>query len=436
MSQTDEHEATEAPGPHDGEPHEGGALGHRHARSSPARAMALLAGMAAVVVLSIVTGSFPAVAFVLALIMSVMLHEAGHFVTAKWADMKVTEFFFGFGPRLWSFRKGDTEYGAKAIPAGGYVKIVGMSNMEKGIDPADEPRTYRQQSYPKRVVVAVAGIVTHFVIAFLILMLMWTVVGVPNDEKPTLTIGSISRLESGPSPAEEAGFKVGDRIVSLDGQPVTQWEELPRQIRARPGQTMTFVVERAGRPRTITAVPAGVNPEGEEVGFIGIGSKVELETVNPLVAVARSTEDLGRLTVGSVKALGAFFSPSSLSDYGSQLIGGSSSKEKEEGRPVSVVGVVRIADQAAETGLFEFLAILVMINIFVAVFNMVPLLPLDGGHIAIATYERIRSRKGVRYHADVQKLLPVTAVVVMFLVILGITSVWLDIVNPVNNPFQ
>ncbi|MGH9225866.1 MAG: M50 family metallopeptidase [Acidimicrobiales bacterium] len=428
MSQTSDHPPARAAEPH--------APGHRHAASSPWRAVALLVGMAALIVLSIVSGSFPAVAFVLALIASVTLHEAGHFVSAKWANMKVTEFFFGFGPRLWSFRKGETEYGAKAIPAGGYVKIIGMSNLEKGIDPVDEPRTYRQQSYPRRLVVAVAGIVTHFVIAFLILMLMWTVVGVPRDDKPTLTIGSISRLESGPSPAQEAGFKIGDRIVSLDGQPVTAWEELPRQIRARPGQPMTFVVERDGQQLTLTATPAGVNPEGEQVGFIGIGSKVAVETVHPLVAVGRSAEDLGRLTVGSVKALGAFFSPSSLGDYTDQLIGGPSSPEDEESRPVSVVGVVRIADQAAESGLFEFLAILVMINIFVAVFNMVPLLPLDGGHIAIATYERIRSRKGERHYADVQKLLPLTAAVVMFLVILGVTSVWLDITNPVGNPFQ
>ena len=428
MSQT-----SERPGLHDHD--DGHGHGHRKAASSPWRAVALLVGMAALVVLSIVSGSFPAVAFVLALIASVMLHEAGHFVSAKWANMKVTEFFFGFGPRLWSFRKGETEYGAKAIPAGGYVKIVGMSNLEKDVDPVDEPRTYRQQSYPRRLLVAVAGILTHFVIAFLILMLMWTVVGVPRDDKPTLVVGSISRLESGPSPAQEAGFRVGDRIISIDGQPVASWDDLLPQIRTRPGQQLTFVVAREGRQLTLTVIPAPVNPDGEEVGFIGIGSKVEVETVNPVVAVGRSAEDLARLTGGSIKALGAFFSPSALSDYGDQLIGGGS-KETDENRPVSVVGVVRIADQAAESGLFEFLAILVMINIFVAVFNMVPLLPLDGGHIAIATYERIRSRKGKRYYADVQKMLPLTAAVVMFLVILGVTSIWLDITNPVGNPFQ
>ncbi len=402
--------------------------------SSPARALLLLAAMVAIVALSIANGSFPAVAFVLALVASVMLHEAGHYLTAKWTGMKVTEFFFGFGPRLWSFRRGETEYGVKAIPAGGYVKIIGMSNLDKGIDPADEPRTYRQQSYPRKVLVGVAGIVTHFVMALVILVFTWTVVGVPDPDRPTREVGSISRLESGPSPAEEAGFRVGDRIVSVDGRALGGWDELPPYIRERPGQAITFVVERDGRQVTLTATPAPVTPEGTARGFVGIGSEPEVERVNPLVAVGRSVQDIGRLTVGSVKALGTFVSPSSLGDYGDQVIGGD--RGDPEARPVSVVGVVRIADQAADSGLFAFIGILVMLNIFVAVFNMVPLLPLDGGHIAIATYERIRSRRGRTYHADVQKLLPLTAAVVVLLVTLGLTSVWLDITDPLGNPFQ
>jgi membrane-associated protease RseP (regulator of RpoE activity) len=151
--------------------------------------------------------------------------------------------------------------------------------------------------------------------------------------------------------------------------------------------------------------------------------------------VGRSAQDIGRLTVGSVAALGSFFSPSSLKSYGNQL-GGNASKGNDQSRPVSVVGVVRIAGEAAHQGLFDFFGLLVMLNIFVAVFNLVPLLPLDGGHIAIATYERIRSRHGKRYHADVQKLLPLTAAVVAVLILLGVTSVWLDIVRPIANPFQ
>ncbi len=235
MSQTHERPALPAEpndgghgrGQPDGRPD--GHAGHHHGASSPWRAAALLVGMGVLVVLSMATGSCPGRRVRHRPDRLVMLHEPGHFVTAKWAGMKVTEFFFGFGPRLWSFRKGETEYGVKAIPAGGYVKIIGMSNLEEGIDPVDEARTYRQKSYPKRMLVAVAGIVTHFVLAFLILMLMWTVVGVPNDDKPTLAIGAISSAGDGPSPAEDAGFKVGDRIVAVDGQAVTGGRSMPRQ---------------------------------------------------------------------------------------------------------------------------------------------------------------------------------------------------------------
>jgi membrane-associated protease RseP (regulator of RpoE activity) len=429
MSQTSEHPAPSRPG----DDRAAGGLATGQGPAWP-RLVGLLVAVAAVVVLAAVSGAFAAVGFVFALVACVTLHEAGHFLTAKWSGMKVTEFFFGFGPRLWSFRRGETEYGIKALPAGGYVKILGMSNLEKDVDPADEPRTYRQQSFPRRLAVAVAGICTHVVIAFLLLVVMWSAVGVPREDRPTLQIASISRLKSGPSPAVEAGFKVGDRIVSVDGRPVARWDDLPPYIRARPGQPITFVVDRDGRQVTLVATPAGVNPEGENVGFVGIGAKPAVEKVNPIAAARHSVQDIGRLTVASVKALGSFFSPSSLTNYGNQLTG--SPKADDQSRPVSVVGVVRIADQAAKQGLFDFLSILVLLNVFVAVFNLVPLLPLDGGHIAIAIYERIRSRKGRRYQADVQKLLPVTAAVVVLLIALGVTSLWLDIVHPVGNPFQ
>src|SRR5947209_9644055 len=147
--------------------------------------------VAIVLVLAIVTGFSPFLGVIGALVAIVMLHELGHFATAKWSGMKVSEYFFGFGPRLWSIRKGETEYGIKAIPVGGYVRILGMNNLEK-VDPADEPRTYRQQSFPRRLAVAVAGSAMHFVLAFLLLIVMWTAVGVP---RPTLAIGEISKVQ-------------------------------------------------------------------------------------------------------------------------------------------------------------------------------------------------------------------------------------------------
>src|SRR5436309_3494332 len=143
--------------------------------------------VAIALVLAVVTGFSPFLAVIGALIAIVMLHEFGHFVTAKWSGMKVSEYFFGFGPRLWSIKKGETEYGIKAIPVGGYVRILGMNNLEQ-VDPADEPRTYRQKSYPRRLLVAVAGSTMHFVSAFFVLVMLWTAVGVPHR---TAEVGTI-----------------------------------------------------------------------------------------------------------------------------------------------------------------------------------------------------------------------------------------------------
>src|SRR5947208_4997941 len=143
--------------------------------------------VAIVLVLAIITGFSPFLGVIFAIFAIVMLHEFGHFVTAKWAGMKVSEYFFGFGPRLWSIKKGETEYGIKAIPVGGYVRILGMHNLEK-VDPADEPRTYRQQSFPRRLSVAVAGSFMHFLLAFLLLVVLWTAVGVPRPPTKTGTI--------------------------------------------------------------------------------------------------------------------------------------------------------------------------------------------------------------------------------------------------------
>lgn len=404
------------------------------------RKLAMLAGiLAGGITLSVMTDTFPVVAFCIAMVAVVMIHEAAHFAAAKWSGMKATEFFFGFGPRLWSIRKGETEYGIKAIPFGGYVKIIGMSNLDKDIDPADEPRTFRQGSYPKRMLVAMAGVITHFVMAFLLLVILLTAVGVPNYQNPSLTIGNLSRLDTGAAPAVDAGFQVGDRLVSVDGIAVNQWEDVPPIIRTNAGRALSFVVERDGSRLNLTATPAALAGEdGQTRGFIGVGPKPTVERMNPLAASGRAVSDIWKLSTGSLKALGSFFAPSSLSDYAGQLTNANNDTPVagEDERFVSVVGVARIAGQAAESGIFNVVYLLVLLNIFIGVFNLVPLLPLDGGHVAIGTYERLRSRAGRRYQADVGKMMPVAAAVILVLVLIGVTSIYLDIVKPVANPFQ
>ncbi|MGH9179595.1 MAG: M50 family metallopeptidase [Acidimicrobiales bacterium] len=402
--------------------------------------LVVLGGMVA----AVATGVTSTVLVVLAIVVMIMLHELGHFATAKWAGMKVTEYFLGFGPRLWSIRKGDTEYGVKAIPAGGYVRIIGMSNLDK-VDPEDEHRTYRQKPYWRRLSVAVAGSTVHFILAFILLFSIFAFVGVENADQPNLEVGTISRLESGPSPAQQAGFEVGDRLLAVDGRPLEQWEDIPPYIWDRPGEEIVFTVERAGRELDLTATPIdlskvrigdGTPLSSEPKGFVGVGPTFPVEKFGLVESAGKSFTGLGRATVDTVKALGSIFSPDGASSYGRQLAGGESDPEEGDPRFLSPVGFARVASQAADTGVREVLALLFMINVFVGLFNMIPLLPLDGGHVIIATYEKIRSRKGRPYHADVAKAMPIYYMFFLVLVFIGASSLYLDIVRPIANPFE
>jgi len=397
-------------------------------------------------VIAMLTGVTRTVLVILAFVAMIMIHELGHFVTAKWAGRKVSEYFLGFGPRLWSVRKGGTGYGVKAIPLGGYVKIPGMVNIEK-VDPADEPRTYRQQPYWRRLSVAVAGSVTHFIMAFVLLYALFVGAGM---EKEVPRVGSVSELESGPSPAQAAGLRVGDTLVSYDGVDFTSFEKMAGYIRERPGKAIDFVVERGGERLSLTITPAdrsrvGVkgDPPGskptEPTGFVGIGPAFGVEKSGPIEGVGKSVSELGKITVETVKGLGAIFSPSGASSYGRQLVDRPASPGPPDGtepRFLSPLGFGRLASQAAAAGWQEVLLLLVLINVFVGMFNMVPLLPFDGGHVAIATYERLRSRKGRKYHADVSKAMPVFYAVVALLVFIAVSSLYLDAVQPFENPFQ
>ena len=403
------------------------------------------AGIAA----AVVTGVTKVVLVVAAIVLMIMLHELGHFLTAKWAGMKVTEYFLGFGPRIWSMRRGETEYGVKAVPAGGYVKIVGMSNIED-VDPADEPRTYRSKPYWRRLSVAVAGSTVHMILAFVLLYVLFAFVGVVDGDRELPTVGQISRLEDGgPSPAQKAGFEVGDRILSYDGTRFAKWDDLRAHIETRAGTPITFVIERDGAPRTLVATPldlSKVKVEGnapvvkgdEPYGFVGIGPRLAVVRVGPGEAVGKTVAGIGRGTVETVKALGRIFSPNGVSRYTEELTGekGATRIDPDNPRFLSPVGFVRVAGQAADEGWRAVLILLISINLFVGVFNMVPLLPLDGGHVAIATYEKLRSRPGRPYRVDVAKVMPVAYAVFVMLVFIGVTSIYLDLVRPLANPYE
>jgi len=394
--------------------------------------------VAVAVALALATGAFPTLVVVAAIVLMIMLHELGHFLVAKAAGMKVTEYFLGFGPRLWAIRKGETDYGVKALPLGGYVRIVGMNNLET-VDPADEPRAYRSQSFPKRLAVVLAGSTMHFLIALFLLVVVWTTVGVPNYDRPDTAIAVISKIKGGPSPAQAGGLHVGDRVVAVDHQPLVDWLKLREYIRSHPGQPVLFSVERDGRQVDLTITPANINPEGEKAGFIGVEPHYPRERVGLPAALSRSAHGFGDDVVLTVKGLASFFSPGELKNYGNRLLGTSPKASKspaDDVRILTPVDLVRISGQAADSGILAVLVFLIGLNIGVGVFNLVPLLPLDGGHAAVAVYERIRSRRGRPYRADVAKLMPLTFAVVGVLIVIVVSSLWLSITNPMSNPFQ
>lgn len=441
MTQVDHHDAS-VPAP---PPREAGA---------PEGSSAIRLAMLVLVVAWIgIAGGLSWLAITAALVAAIFLHELGHYLTARWAGMKVTEFFIGFGPRVWSFQRGETEYGVKAIPAGAYVKVIGMTNLEE-VDPADEDRTYRQKSYWRRMSVAVAGSAMHFIIAVVGLYVLLVGYGIATDDEASWYVDRLAQVEVDgamvPGPAAEAGIEPGDRIVGVDGIAVERWRDVVAAIQAsEPGDDLRLLVERDGSPVDLT-VTLAATPGG--TAFLGVGADVEyvVDDIGLVEGVPMAVREFGSVAWQSMGALASFFSPSGLSDFvgiaadtattngsggGVTNTTAASAAEAGENRVLSIVGLARLGAQAAENGLAQFLTIVILFNIFIGVFNLVPLLPLDGGHVAVATYEKLRelvSRGGGRYHADVGKLLPLTYVVVFFLVGVGLVALYLDIANPLD----
>lgn len=406
----------------------------------------LVVVVGAVVALAVAAGQVALLIVVASLIVMIMVHELGHFLAAKRGHMKVTEYFLGFGPRLWSFRRGETEYGVKAIPLGGYVKIPGMTNLEE-VDPADEARTYREQPFHARLLVAVAGSAMHFVMAFVLLWTLVTFVGLPNGDK--VAVQNVVDVAGRPGPAQVAGLRPGDVVVSVDGRSVGgNGDVLVAALHGSPDRPVTLVVDRAGTERTLVVTPvdgrtvhqAGVTqpPGSAPYGLIGVSLDSPVERVGPLAGLARTGSDIARFSWASVVGVAHLFSPSATVQRFGQLTDAKAASQASANgtRVQSVVGVVQTATDAVHAGIGDLLIVLVSINLFVGIFNLFPMLPLDGGHVAIAVYEKIRStRSRVRYHADVAKLLPYTWALVAFLGILFTTSLVTDLLHPQANPF-
>ncbi len=460
---------------------------------------------------------WPALAMVLAIVVSIFLHELGHYAFAKRAGMKVTEFFIGFGPRLWSTTRGETEYGVKLIPAGAYVRIIGMHSLEE-VDPADEDRTYRAKPYRQRLPVILAGPFANFAIALVLLFVVFVSFGAPEPDRWV-----VDRVQSG-SAAAAAGIEDGDRIVSVDGQPVGQFDDLAEVLQPYAGQPVAIEVQRDGEELTLdttlgwrlddagaaalaplesgdqvrsvngqpvatydefrttlaglapgdatvvierggftyqaeVAVPTDLPDDGYR-GFLGVGHDTPYVRMGPVDALGETASMFGTLTVESVKGIGRFFSPAGLTRYWELVTTTPPSGETEEpatdatlqpleadaptaqseaqqardqDRIISILGVIQLGSQAADTGVVTVLFLLIMVNVFLGLVNLVPLLPFDGGHAAVATYEVIREKITKRpYRVNMARLMPVAYAVVAVMGFVGLSAMYLDIVDPVQ----
>lgn len=407
--------------------------------------------------------AFGVVLFALGITLSIALHEFGHLLIAKAFGMKVRRYYIGFGPRLFSFRRGETEYGLKAIPAGGFCDIAGMTALDE-VTPEELPRAMYRQSAWKRIAVMMGGPITHFALGIVLVYVLAVGYGLPNIGAPTTAVVGVATCaqptqngrtddprtsyalpECAPgyaSPAVAAGLRNGDVITAVNGESTPTFADVVTTTRALTG-TAAFTVERGGQSLTLpveiaqvqryVSVPGG-DPRSATVGAIGVSAARFLPTqYNPASAVVGSVAFTGRIVVQTFSSLLDF--PQKIPAVVKAIGGG----QRGTDTPISVVGASRIGGEVAQNGYWNiFILLLAGLNFFIGVFNLLPLLPLDGGHMAVTAYEKVRNlfrvRRGrpIGAPVDYTKLLPLTYVVILLGGGVTVLTIIADIVNPVQ----
>jgi membrane-associated protease RseP (regulator of RpoE activity) len=369
-------------------------------------------------------GSVYAIAGFLALILLVVIpiHELGHMLVARRFGFKVTEYFIGFGPRLWSRRRGEIEYGVKAIPAGGYVKIAGMNPYES-VAPEDLPRAYGSKPIWQRALVILTGPASHFLVGAVLYFALFATYG--NLDTNVVVVGDVAQtLDGTVSPAKEAGLQVGDVVVRVGDMsnptPDSLGRYVTRYVGEHPNEPLAYVVERDGETITLRIVPKLVKEDGATRGRIGFTLGPEPLSI-PEAAVV-SGRWVGRATWNSVAAIPKIFTQGVGRTF-SVLF---SDEPRRADDPTSLVGVSRQIGVAGDRGDWAlFLGFAAYVTVFIGVVNLVPLPPLDGGHLLLLAWEKLTGRQ-----ADYRKLVPISATVIVFLSIFAIATVILDITEP------
>ena len=369
--------------------------------------------------------------FVVALLASVMIHEFGHYLTAKRYGMKVSEFFLGFGARIWSTKRGETEFGLKAIPAGGYCKIEGMTPADV-MPEGEESRAFYTAKSSQKLIVLGAGSFLHFVLGYILLFVLFAGIGT-NQLLPT-----INEVVKG-SAAQSAGILAGDEVLAINGKQVQNWYSDVQIIRNSNGAPLTLLIKRGGEEITISASAKLETIDGTKRYVLGIINDVGIKRSDLGTSFKNSAIVTKDFLVQSVKSL--INLPSKIPALWGQTVGG---ETRDPNGLVGVVGVARVSGQAVGSDalsvterLSTFILIIASLNIFVGLFNLLPILPLDGGHMAVAIADEIRAfiarlRGRARPAAiDVTLLTPVTMVVFVILAALTVLLLIADIVNPV-----
>ncbi len=459
------------------------------------------------------------VVIILVLVATLFMHELGHYLTARATGMKVTEFFVGFGPRIWSFKRGETAYGIKAIWAGAYVRIIGMNNLDH-VEAADESRSFRSKSYPRKLVVLVAGSAMHFVMAvaflFAVLVMDSSIVAGGADNSTEVHDWTLATVST-QSAASDGGLQPGDQLVSVAGVERTTFADFSTQVAELRGQQVEVIYQRGselrattmrigerltdegaatieglfggdrilgvegldvegppsysevsrhvgnrlGEPLDVafvdgrtgaTGVVSGavfhsiISPSQAVRGFFGVSADYHHPGLGVLAATGESLRLFGVLVREVVFSLpmvvteglfgtfdGLLGNDSATPNATQPLEAGTRSTQTttiDESRVLSIFGVARIGAAAVSDGATEILLLLAFVNVFIGVFNLIPLLPLDGGHVAVATYERLRSLRGRVHEVDARNLMPVTYAVVVLLLLIGGVALVRDIVDP------